>query len=90
MNILLRGSMNTPKIIVCMGSSCFARGNRENLKIIKDFLSEHKLSDRIKVEGILCSGDCGKGPNICFNSVWYRDITQSMLRDVLEKMIRVD
>lgn len=80
--------MNTQKIIVCMGSSCFARGNRENLKIIMDFLSENKMSDNIKVEGILCTGNCGKGPNICFNGKWYKDITKPMLQDILKEIIR--
>ena len=26
-----------PKIVICMGSSCFSRGNEENLKVVEDF-----------------------------------------------------
>lgn len=29
------------KILICMGSSCFARENRENLQVIEEFLRYH-------------------------------------------------
>ena len=31
------------KIVICMGSSCFARGNEENLRVIEDFLKSNNL-----------------------------------------------
>ena len=45
-------------IELCMGSSCFARGNSENLQAIEVFLSERGLSDRVELVGHLCLGKC--------------------------------
>ena len=30
-------------ITICMGSSCFARGNKRNLKIIEEYLARYKI-----------------------------------------------
>ena len=35
--------MMATEIVICMGSSCFARGNEVNLRIIEDFLRENGL-----------------------------------------------
>ena len=38
------------EITVCMGSSCFARGNATNLDIIEKYLREHPAG-RVRLEG---------------------------------------
>jgi NADH:ubiquinone oxidoreductase subunit E len=72
-----------------MGSSCFVRGNKENLKIIQAFLKEHKLKAEIEVDGVLCKNDCDQGPNICLNGEWYNQIIDKhKLRSLLaEKLL---
>lgn len=72
------------KITICMGSSCFSRQNKQNLQIIQDFLNEHGLQRDVKLEGTLCLGKCGKGPNICFDDEWFHEVTEPMLRDILK------
>jgi len=58
--------MNTPtaSITLCMGSSCFSRGNGRNLPRIQQFLSERGLSTRVRLKGCRCGGCCATGPNI--------------------------
>ena len=34
--------MAAVEIVICMGSSCFARGNEENLRIIESFIAENQ------------------------------------------------
>ena len=35
--------MAKPKITVCIGSSCFARGNELNVEVIQKYLEVHHL-----------------------------------------------
>ena len=34
--------MGKIKMVICIGSSCFARGNAENVKITEDFLAKRR------------------------------------------------
>ncbi|MDD3104171.1 MAG: (2Fe-2S) ferredoxin domain-containing protein [Candidatus Cloacimonetes bacterium] len=73
------------KILICMGSSCFARENRENLKIIEEFLRNHGISDSVRIEGSLCMGQCSEGPNITINGNEYHGVKNEMLPEILRK-----
>ena len=46
------------KIVICMGSSCFARGNEENLRVIEDFLKSNHLEADVLLSGRCCAGIC--------------------------------
>ena len=73
------------KILICMGSSCFARENRENLKLIEEFLRNHGISDSVHIEGSLCMGKCAEGPNISINGNDYHEVKSEALPDILRK-----
>jgi len=73
------------KILICMGSSCFARENRENLRIIEEFLRNHGISDSVRIEGSLCMGQCHKGPNISINGNEYHEVKSDTLPEILSK-----
>ena len=55
------------KITVCMGSSCFGKGNQAAAEAVTRFIEEHKLEDKIEVAGCLCGNHCAEGPNIMIN-----------------------
>ncbi len=73
------------KILICMGSSCFARENRENLHVIEDFLKSHGIQDSVKIEGSLCLGQCHRGPNIIINGNSYHEVRGEELPEILRK-----
>jgi len=73
------------KILICMGSSCFARENRENLNVIEEFLRNHGISDSVHIEGSLCMGNCAKGPNITINGHEYHEVRSEALPEILSK-----
>lgn len=73
------------KILICMGSSCFARENRENLKLIQEFLRNHGISDSVHIEGSLCMGQCAMGPNISINGNDYHEVKSEALPEILRK-----
>jgi NADH:ubiquinone oxidoreductase subunit E len=47
-----------------MGSSCFARGNDENLEIIEQYIKENNLDTTVEITGSRCDNICTHGPNI--------------------------
>jgi NADH:ubiquinone oxidoreductase subunit E len=81
-----------PRITICMGSSCFARGNENNLKIIQDYLARHGLTDNVDVElnGTLCLGKCGTGPNVIINNQIYNKVNEGVMLDILKDLFPED
>jgi len=55
--------MAKPKIIICMGSSCFARGNEKTVEACESFMAERGLKDAVDVDlgASLCTGNCADG-----------------------------
>jgi len=76
----------SPKINIeiCMGSSCFARGNGELVKLIQEYISDHKDTVQISLKGSLCKGQCSNGPVIGINGKLYTKIDSSTLKDLLD------
>ena len=72
-----------------MGSSCFARGNSENLQAIEVFLSERGLSDRVELVGHLCLGKCKEGPNLRIAGTDYSGLTPDCVVDILKQELGV-
>lgn len=62
------------RITVCMGSSCFARGNSRNLEIILDYLERRGLKAQVEIKGALCEARCSLGPNIVIDGTEYTQI----------------
>ena len=60
---------NKLKVELCMGSSCFARGNSGILSDLEGFISENGLEDRVELEGHLCLGKCNSGPHITIGDI---------------------
>ena len=73
------------KILICMGSSCFARDNRDNLRIIEDLIRTRGLADSVRIEGSLCLGCCYDGPNIIIGETPYHEVHSEDLPAILEK-----
>ncbi len=81
--------MNNNIIKICVGSSCFSRGNRENLEVIKNFLSENGIISEIILIGNLCEGECKTGPNIFLNEKLYKNVSKDKI-DVILNDLKVE
>ncbi len=77
---------NKVNITVCLGSSCFARGNEEHLNFIEEYVNENNLDAKIDITGSRCEGKCAQGPNITINGVLYSNITREKLKEILDKV----
>ncbi len=71
-------------IVICMGSSCFARGNREHLELIENYLQDSGLAAAVAFSGCRCRGECGSGPNVEINGTLHQGIDAGTLLDLLE------
>jgi len=67
-----------------MGSSCFARGNNQNLKIIKQYLSDNMQNTAVHLTGALCQENCRKGPVIFLNDKMHNNVGSADLPDLLD------
>ena len=72
------------KIQVCMGSSCFARGNQENLAFIEEYIEQNGIDANIELEGTRCENKCASGPNIYVNGIEYNEVTIEKLKEILD------
>ena len=70
---------------ICMGSSCFSRGNRDVVNYIRDYLKRNHLDDRIVFKGARCMNLCSKGPNLKINERIIEGVTISRIEGILEK-----
>ena len=77
--------MKTPlKIEICMGSSCFLRGNRENLELIQEYIRKHGIEAEVVLKGALCHGQCSRGPIIRFDGQTYSNVDGPTAVDILK------
>ena len=61
-------------ITLCMGSSCFSRGNNRNLEVVQNFLQANNLDASVITRGHLCEGMCQQGPNLTIDGAQYRQV----------------
>ena len=61
-------------ITICMGSSCFSRGNNRNIEVIQDYLATQKLPPGVELSGHLCQGHCKSGPNVTIGGKMYHEV----------------
>ncbi|MGD0939482.1 MAG: (2Fe-2S) ferredoxin domain-containing protein [Terracidiphilus sp.] len=73
------------EIVVCLGSSCFARGNSENLAIINQHVKTHGINASIRLTGKLCQDECKLGPNLTIGGESYHGVTAAKLRELLQQ-----
>lgn len=72
-------------ITVCMGSSCFSRGNAANAEIIQKYIETHGLSASVEVRGCLCESECKTGPHIRIDGKLFSYVSPEGLGDILTK-----
>jgi len=72
-------------IQICMGSSCFSRGNRHTLKMIQQYLKDHNLEGDVVLKGNHCFGDCSKGPVVKINDVLHEQVDRDNILELLER-----
>jgi len=71
-------------IKLCLGSSCFSRGNQSVLRQLQAYIKLNELADRVEIKGSLCEGLCKSGPHLFFNDTHYENVDPSTVLDLLK------
>ena len=74
-------------ITICMGSSCFARGNSRNIEVIQDYLGSRRLPPEVELTGHLCQGHCKSGPNVTINGKMYHEVDPIVIIGLLNHFV---
>lgn len=69
----------TCKIVICLGSSCFSRGNNKNLEVIEEYIRSKNLPAKVEITGNLCEDKCTKGPNLKINGTMHHNVDPNSL-----------
>ncbi len=80
--------MKGPKhrIQICMGSSCFSRGNGLNAELVQRLVADGRIRAELQdaeVAGTLCEGLCKDGPIVVIDGEVHRLVTPTVLQDLL-------
>lgn len=80
---------NKTEIIICLGSSCFARGNKKMVQVIQQFLKQNYLEDKVLFRGAHCFGQCGDGPVIKVDDEFIRTADEGEVVAFLKNHFRL-
>lgn len=83
--------INKIQIKICLGSSCFSRGNKGLVEAVRKYIRIKNIDDKVAFSGDHCSDFCQQGPNIriagrLISNVSLKNITAIMdenLQDIL-------
>ena len=70
---------------ICLGSSCFSRGNKEVVNFIRDYLKKNHLEDKVIFKGSHCMGNCNNGPNLVIDGKLIEEISISVIEEILDR-----
>ncbi len=72
------------EIVICMGSSCFSRGNKMTVGMIKNYLETRDLEDKVVFRGSHCFGECENGPVLMLGKKKHTRVSSDELTDLLD------
>lgn len=75
-------------VVICLGSSCFARGNADNLRELKTYLEHSNVAANFRTRGRLCVKKCTSGPTIAINGIEYGHVQPGTAVSLLERALQ--
>lgn len=79
---------NKVEVVICLGSSCFARGNKATLKVIDKYIKDNNLQDRIFFHGGHCFGRCAEGPVVKINDIIHTGVNEFNIIEILNSTFK--
>lgn len=78
------------EIVICLGSSCFSRGNKKTVQLIKDYIQVNNLNDKVFFHGNHCLDNCANGPIIKINNKEYQNVSPDNIVYLLDSIFKKD
>jgi NADH:ubiquinone oxidoreductase subunit E len=72
------------EIKICLGSSCFSRGNKTTLQVIQLYLKDHQLERDVILKGNHCFSNCSTGPVMKIGEKIYEQVSSETVLEILE------
>lgn len=75
------------KVLVCQKSGCRKRGGQAVCKSLETAISQHGLTDQVKVISTGCMDRCKAGPNVVFmpNKARYSRVSPTAIADLVQQ-----
>ena len=73
------------EIEICLGSSCFSRGNRDVVHVIREYLRKNHLEDKVVFRGARCLGNCSEGPFVVINGKLIEKTDVNSIEKILDR-----
>jgi NADH:ubiquinone oxidoreductase subunit E len=70
-------------ISLCMGSSCFTRGNNRGITLLQKYIRSNGLEERVLLKGHLCEEKCQTGPIMKVGDRVYQNVDTRAVIDIL-------
>ncbi|NRA66760.1 MAG: NAD(P)H-dependent oxidoreductase subunit E [Pseudobacteriovorax sp.] len=79
-------------VLVCTNHDCANRGSIGILAKLRRTLKSEKILKDFKITNTSCLGRCGEGPAVAVypDGIWYRDMTQEDIEDLVHKHLKQD
>jgi len=85
----MSGTKQPLELAICMGSSCFSRGNKRNIKLIKEYIERHGLCGKVVMKGHLCEGLCKDGPNLTVDGQVFNCVDSATILALLDQHVKI-
>ena len=72
------------EIKICLGSSCFSRGNKTTLQVVQKYLKDHQLERDVILKGNHCFSNCNSGPVLKIGEKLYENVSSDTVLEILE------
>jgi len=77
-------------IQICLGSSCFSRGNAKTLDVIKNYLKTKPDYELVEFKGKLCADSCINGPIIFIDDIEYQAVSEHNIIEILDQHLKIN
>jgi len=76
------------EIVICLGSSCFSRGNKNLLKYVQRYINQHGLGENVHFKGDHCFGSCSEGPSLMIGGRIYHNVHEDNINSILNEALQ--
>ena len=75
------------EVSLCMGSSCFTRGNNRLLEAVEGLIRKNSWEELVELSGSRCENRCGDGPNVVVDGVLHQRLDEGALMDLIAEKV---
>jgi NADH:ubiquinone oxidoreductase subunit E len=79
--------LNKRMIKICLGSSCFSRGNQDLIAEVQKFIRTRSLEDKVSFTGDHCISQCSNGPNLTIDGKVFNSTTKENIAVILSQQL---